>query len=147
MQPFNTQKQFVEEKRANIYDNKNSKVVVACYHTRKWANGQNATYHSMKFDQETKEYAANPVAVELGRIVRIVRTKSENFKHNPINTLVCYKNSNMGRTLPNVQNEQLFKIIVKNGEITHYEINHPEQYWKDFIMNILYQINDALQVS
>lgn len=147
MQPFTSQKEYVSQKSSteNIYDSKNSKIVVACYHTKKWGNGQNATYHAMKFAQESKEYPANPVAVELGRIVRIVKTKSENFKNNPINCLVCYKNSNMGRTLPNIENEQLFKIIIKNGEITHYEINHPEEYWKNFIMSILYQINDNLQ--
>jgi len=131
-----------------IHDIEESRLVVAVYHQRKWMSPKglvNATYHSMKFLHESKQYQLNPVEIELGRIPRIIHSKREKFADNPIVTIICYENMNKGRTLKGVENEEVFKAVVRNRQIgDNYQIFVEDQYWKDFIFQILQQINNQL---
>lgn len=131
-----------------VHDVINSKLSVAVYHRNAWQQGQlkrNATYHAMKYLTETVEYHNAPFDVELGRIVRIVKSKKEKFSDNPINCIVCYYNDNQGRTLPGVINRELFRVTI-NTIITGYEMNpNLDEQAQEFIMYILHQINEALQ--
>lgn len=137
--------QYIQEP---IYDIKDALLVVAVYHQRKWRSPRgvtNATYHSMKFLEESLEYHEKPYTVELGRIPRIIRSKKGKFGDNPISTIICYQNLNKGRTMKGVENVQVFKAVVTNRQIgDNYQINVEDQYWRDFIYQILVQINNEL---
>jgi hypothetical protein len=131
-----------------IHDREESQLVVAIYHQKKWMSPKgsvNATFHSMKFLHESKQYHLTPVEVELGRIPRIIRSKKEKFIDNPIVTIICYENLNKGRTLRGIENEEIFRAVVRNRQIgDNYKISVQDQYWKEFIFHILQMINNEL---
>ncbi len=143
--PITSTCQYVQEPKHDLQD---SRLVVAVYHQRKWHSPKgttNATYHSMKFLQENQEYQQKPVEMELGRIPRIIRAKKGRFSDNPITTIICYENLNKGRTIRGVENAQVFKAVVTNRQIgDNYQINVEDPYWRDFIYQILVQINNEL---
>lgn len=131
-----------------IHDREASRLVVAIYHQKKWMSPKgpvNATFHSMKFLHESKMYHSNPIEVEMGRIPRIIRSKKEKFLDNPVVTIICYENLNKGRTLRGIENEEIFRAVVRNRQIgDNYKIAVEDQYWKEFIFHILQMINNEL---
>lgn len=127
----------------NLHDTVNSKIVVACYHQKPWYRGSvatSATFTSMKYQQESAQYEAAPESVELGRIVRLVKSKVTKFRDNPIQTLVAYENNNMGRTKQGVENLPLFKLVFRDRQIDLKEIYLADPYWVEFINQIIQQI-------
>jgi hypothetical protein len=98
----------------------------------------------MKFLHESKQYHLNPVEVELGRIPRIIRSKKEKFLDNPIVTIICYENLNKGRTLKGIENEEIFRAVVRKTNWRQLQNLCSRPILEEFIFHILQMINNEL---
>lgn len=136
--------------KSQIYDTINCKLTATVYHERSWLQGsnkRNATFHSLKFMNESADYSEeSSYQIELGRLVRVIEKKvTGDFRENPIKTIIVYQNLNNGGTNRANQNPMVMKIVVNNNSIVRYDCFIDEQYWRDFMESIKVQIQERLQ--